>query len=400
MKSARTGRAFGFALAFLVMSLALSGCYSPPKPKEAAEALKTAQKLEKSGNLQGAMEQYSHAAHFDSNGPTAPEAYVKWGKLALKLHHPDQAVQAFSALRTRKENVTVETMDGPVHLPDDAEDLYVNAMKAEDVVKSTRLTYRFMDALVALTGHHPDFSYFFAIVIFTVVIKVVLTPLTIKQLRSSRMMMLIQPKMKEIQDKYRDRPEELNRRMLALYKEEGVNPFGCGSTMVLQMIIIFSLYRVILDYQYQFTKGHFLWVGSSLSHLYPHIFGANLARPDWPLLVIYSISMMVQQKLTMVPSVDSSQAQQQQMMTFMMPLMMLFVLRLYPSAFALYWLLYNVMSTVQQLHINKQLDEEMAQRKKERGTDDEGGAPAPLPAKNPINRGPSSNARRRATRRR
>jgi YidC/Oxa1 family membrane protein insertase len=399
MRVARTRRALGFALVFLLMVLALPGCFTPPKPKEAAEALKTAQQMEKSGNVQGAMEQYARAAHFDSGGPTAPEAYVKWGKLALKTHHPEQAVQAFTPLRMRNQKATVETEDGPVHLPDDAENLYFSALKAEDAVKSSHITYRFMDTLVALTGRHPDFSYFLAIFIFTAVIKVVMTPITVKQLRSSRMMMLIQPRMKEIQDKFRDRPEELNRRTLALYKEEGVNPIGCGSTMILQMVIMFSLYRVILDYQYQFTKGHFLWVGSGLSQMFPHIFAASLARPDWPLLIIYSISMMVQQKLTMVPSVDPAQAQQQQMMMYMMPLMLLFVLRTFPSAFALYWLLFNVMSTVQQLHINKQLDEEMAQRKKERGPEDEGEAAPRTPPVRPTKKGPSVSAKRASRRR-
>ncbi len=369
----RAGRAIGFALAFIVLVFAVSGC-APPKPKEAADALATAQRLEKEGRLSEAEKRYAEAAQLDRGGPTSPLALAKWGELALKTDHPDQAVQAYTQLRTHKTPTQVKTGAGILRIPDDVEPLYDEAMRRQDKMKSTRLTYRVMDTLVAATGRNPVFSYWIAIFIFTTVLKAVLTPLTIGQLRSSRKMMLIQPRLKEIQDRYRDKPEELNRRMMALYKEEGVNPLGCGSGMVVQMVILFALYRVILDYQYQFHQGHFLWIGSSLSTAFPHWFpglektlggpflGTSLAKPDIPLLLIYAVSMFVQSRLTMVPTIDPQQAQQQKMMATMMPIMLLVVLRTFPSAFALYWLLFNVLSTVQQLHINKQLDAEMGAR--------------------------------------
>jgi YidC/Oxa1 family membrane protein insertase len=392
----KTGRAIGIALAILTLALASSGC-RPPDPAGAALALKDARAQEKAGKLEAALAGYSRAAQLDSNGSTAPEAYVKTGELALKLNKPDQAVNAYTTLQRSSLKGDIKTDEGVVHLPDDVDKLHDQAMAAADKAKSRNLSYRVMDFLVRLTGKNPAYSYWIAIFLFTGILKLILTPLTASQLRSSRKMMLIQPKLKEIQDRYRDRPDELNRRMMALYKEEGVNPLGCGSGMVFQMVIIFALYRLILDYQYQFTHGYFLWIGSPLSAAYPHIFAPSLAKPDMPLLLVYGISMFVQSKMTMVPTMDSNQAQQQKMMAYMMPLMLLVVLRFYPSAFTLYWLLYNIMNTFQQLRINKQLDAEMGARPLTAGdAPAANGDSAPKPLSNGASKkGPKSSGKKK-----
>lgn len=381
MRVGGTGRAVGLALVCFVLAL-FAGCSRPePKPQEAALALKAAQQLEEQKRYEQAMREYARAAQLDAEGPTAPEALVNWGEMALAANQPAQAVQAYTALNqyrppdasqgpppsfldsltggAQRPPVTVETSEGAIRIPQDSQALLDKALAAQDRLNSNLLTYKVMDFLVRLTGKHPAYSYWIAILIFTIVLKVAMTPLTVGQLRSSRKMMRIQPKMKEIQDRYRDQPEEMNRRMLALYKEEGVNPLGCGSGMILQMVIMFMLYRVILDYQYQFHNAQFLWIGSGLSYQMPTFLATDLAKPDRPLLVIYAISMYVQSKLTMVPTMDPQQLQQQKMMAIMMPIMLFLFLQSFPSAFALYWLLFNVVSTIQMLHIYKKLDDEM-----------------------------------------
>ncbi|MBW3625073.1 MAG: membrane protein insertase YidC [Armatimonadetes bacterium] len=378
-------RAVGLALAVLVMALLASGCApQPPKPEEAAKALKAAQQFESQKRYEDAMRSYAQAAQLDPKGTTAPEALVKWGQMALQLEQPQQAIQAYTQLNAyrppgasqppprnfldqffgspERPPATVETSLGSIRIPDESKALLERAHIAQDRINSGLWTYKIMDFLVRLTGKQPAYSYWVAILIFTLVLKVALTPLTVSQLRSSRKMMLIQPKMKEIQDRYRDQPDEMNRRVMALYKEEGVNPLGCGGGMILQMAIMFMLYRVILDYQYQFHNAQFLWIGSAFATQIPHLLATNLAQPDKPLLVIYAISMYVQSKLTMMPTMDPQQQQQQKMMALMMPFMLFIFLQAFPSAFALYWLLFNVVSTVQTLHINRQLDTEMGVR--------------------------------------
>ena len=392
MQVSHVRRFASLAVLSVTLALGVAGCGPTAQPEEAAQALQTAQTLEQKGDDKAALAAYQKAAQLDARGKNAPLAYLKWGELAMETGQPDIAVTAYETLANYPTPVTVTTPGGSVvAVPKEAQPLLDRAVEELHRLRTSQpitganiwtvLPYKAMDFLVVMTGKHSAFSYWLAILIFTGALKLLLTPLTVNQLRSSRKMMLIQPRLKEIQDKFRDKPEELNRRMIALYKEEGVNPLGCGSGMLLQMAIMFMLYRVILDYKFQFAKGHFLWVGSGLSEQFPSIIGANLAKPDMPLLIIYAISMVVQSRLTMVPTLDPQQAQQQKMMMYMMPLMLLVVLQTFPSAFTLYWLLFNVLSTIQQLHINKQLDVEMAARRTDEGG---GGSPVIIDAA-PVN---------------
>jgi hypothetical protein len=103
-------------------------------------------------------------------------------------------------------------------------------------------------------------------------------------------------------------------------------------------------------YQYQFSHGTFLWIGSGLSHMFPNILAINLGQPDWPLLLLYAGSMYVTQKMTVTPSMDPQQAETQKMMTIMTPFMTTYFFYTYhlPSAFILYYLIFNILSTAQQ----------------------------------------------------
>ena len=119
---------------------------------------------------------------------------------------------------------------------------------------------------------------------------------------------------------------------------------------------------MIVRYQYQFTHGQFLWVGSSLSHQFPAFLGVNLGQPDIPILLLYALSMYVQQKMMVSP--DPQQAEQQRMMAVLTPFMSTYFFLQYhlPSAFVLYYLVFNILSTVQQRYYMKQ-----------RATDTDGG---------------------------
>lgn len=215
-----------------------------------------------------------------------------------------------------------------------------------------KYAYAVMDFLVNLTGRNPKYSYFLALLIITVLFKVVTLPLAHAQFKSMKEMQKVQPLLKELQAKYKDDQAELGQKTMALYKEHGVNPFTSCLPMLIQMPIMLTLYWIIRMYQYQFVHGQFLWIGSALSHQFPNIVAASLAFPDIPLLIIYTISMFIQQKFTVV---DPSTAEQQKTMMLMMPLLFGYMMFRYalPSAFMLYWLFFNIFGTVQQYYVLK-----------------------------------------------
>lgn len=209
--------------------------------------------------------------------------------------------------------------------------------------------YKIIDTLVALTGRNPKYSYALALLLITVVFKVVTTPLSHAQFKSMREMQKVAPLAKQIQAKYKGDQQEIGKRTMALYKEHGINPLsGCLPLLAQMPILMLLYYKVIMPYLYQFSKGEFLWIGSGLANKFPAIIAPNLSMPDIPLLVIYTVSMIVSQKLSVV---DPSQAEQQKIMAWTMPIIFAFIFKTFPSAFMLYWLAFNVIGTAQQYRI-------------------------------------------------
>jgi YidC/Oxa1 family membrane protein insertase len=215
--------------------------------------------------------------------------------------------------------------------------------------------YQLLDFFVRLTGRMPGFSYWFALVLITVLIKAILYPLTKRQFKYMADMQRIAPKMKEVQEKLKGRPaDEINRKVMALYKEEGVNPAAGCLPMFAQMAVLIPLYNMVRVYEYQFRQGYFLWIGSALSHQYPQFLATSLAVADVPLLLLYACSLVLTSRLQPVAT-DPQQAQTQKMMTYGMPIIFSFMSwkMAWPSAFTFYWLIMNVVSTWQQWRILK-----------------------------------------------
>ncbi len=203
-----------------------------------------------------------------------------------------------------------------------------------------------------------------AIIVFTLVMKIVTWPLTASQYKQSRAMQAIQPQMQELQKKYKGKdPKKLQAETMALYREAGVNPVGCLIPMLVQFPIWIALYQVI-----RLSLGDTPESLVTLSgRLYPIPFihqavplnnGLlywNLGQPDtsYVLPFIVAASMYVQQKLiTPTPTAATAQSQQQQqtaqMMTWMMPLMFGFWSLTVPAGLALYWAVSNASGIVLQ----------------------------------------------------
>jgi YidC/Oxa1 family membrane protein insertase len=204
-----------------------------------------------------------------------------------------------------------------------------------------------MDFLVNLTGRNSN-SYWLAIVMISLIVKLITWPLSVKQFRSLKETQKLQPSIKELQAKYKNDRETLGRKTMELYQEHGINPMAGCAPMVIQLPIWYLLYTTIRIYEFQFQHGTFLWIGSYLSKLYPHIFAVDLDQPDIPLLGLYMLSMYIQQRMVVPP--DPQQAEQQRMMAIWTPFMsgFIFLQGHWPSGFLLYYLVFNLLSMLQQ----------------------------------------------------
>ena len=184
-----------------------------------------------------------------------------------------------------------------------------------------------------------------------VFIKAVTFPLLLKTYKSQREMQKIQPILKEIQTKYKGDQAEIQTRTMAAYKEHGVNPFASCLPSLVQIPIFMLMFRLIQAYEIHFTSGHFLWINPAMAHtaIGQRLgISPDLAHLDMPILIMYAASMYISMKLA--PSPDPQMAAQQRQMSVMMTGMMIFwfIQTRWSSAFLLYYLVQNILSTWQQ----------------------------------------------------
>ncbi|MBO5637952.1 MAG: YidC/Oxa1 family membrane protein insertase [Acidaminococcaceae bacterium] len=194
-------------------------------------------------------------------------------------------------------------------------------------------------------------NYGLAIVLMTVIIKIILFPLTKKQIESTRAMMAIQPKMKEIQEKYKFDKVRLNQELAKLYQENHVNPLAGCLPLLIQMPILFGIYYAIRDFHYE-GPANFLWM-------------ENIANPDplYILPVLSAVTTYIQTKQTM-PKKNPGDKQQDglmgmmqgQMMTYFMPLFIGYISLSFPAGLVIYWIVMNIMQIGQQAYLNRQMD--------------------------------------------
>jgi YidC/Oxa1 family membrane protein insertase len=225
----------------------------------------------------------------------------------------------------------------------------LNAIRyARDQSNRNKITWQILNRLVLLTGRLPGFSYFFALALVVIVLKTITFPFQKKQYQYAQDMARIQPLVKEMQERMKGRPqEEINRRMMELYKENNVSLTGGCLPMLVLLFVLWPVYWMVRDYEYQFTFAKFLWIGSPISYKTWWL-GQNLAQFDVPLFVIYLLTMVASSLMQPKPA-DPQQAQQQRIMMLSTPLIFSVFMWMYQwsSAFMLYWLVLNVVSMYQ-----------------------------------------------------
>ena len=192
-----------------------------------------------------------------------------------------------------------------------------------------------------------------AIILFTVILRIVTIPFTLRQLQSTRAMQEIQPRMQEIQKKHKD-PKRRQEETMKLYRESGVNPLGCFMPMAIQMLVFIALYRALAvvvggspESVVGLSQRIYSWTYLSQSiPLEQSFLWLELGQSDstfiLPLLV--GVSTYVQTRLAATPAATPQQQQQQQMMTWMMPLVLVWITLALPSGVGVYWVVSNIFS--------------------------------------------------------
>lgn len=320
-----------------------------------------AKKLETEGRRQEAHAAYRRVADEQSRNPeVASEALYQAGKFASERYGGTADEKRFGEEAAAREDwrrlvddypgtkAYLKLTGGQRGGPRDELAALENRI---DKRNSSDWKYQVLHSLVALTGSNPAYSYAFALILLAVIVKIILLPLTKKQYAGMREMQRMQPLVKELQKKYQG--AELNQKMMGLYKEHGVNPFaGCWPTL-LQLPFLILVFNAIREYEFAFTHGKFLWIGSSLTdqgwRMIGHdVIARNLASPDIILLAIYALTNYVTMKMT--PTSDPAQQQQQNTMALVMTgfFFWMFLSYRWSSAFVLYWLALNLLSIWQQ----------------------------------------------------
>lgn len=209
-------------------------------------------------------------------------------------------------------------------------------------------------------------NYGITIILFTIVVKLCLYPLYIKQTKSMAKMSEVQPKMAAIQRKYANDRETMNIKMAELYKEEKFNPMGGCLPMLIQMPIIMGLFALlrnpmlyIKDSSMMFAVHEkFLWI-------------MDLSQPDkWILPILAGIATFIafslNQQQNEAAAANPMGGGMMKMMKYLFPIMIVWMGRSFPAGLAVYWALGQIMQIFFNMHLNsvrKKLKEEAKKKK-------------------------------------
>ena len=218
------------------------------------------------------------------------------------------------------------------------------------------------NVLVLLYEYLPGHDFGVAVIVLTILIKLLFYPLGIQAIRSQRALSELQPKIKEIQEKYKTDREKQGRAMMELYQKEKINPFSGCLPLLIQLPILIALYRVFwrgfqpeqMTYLYSFVSQPGL--------INPTFFGiVNLAQPSLFLAIFAGITQFIQTKM-LTPKTPKSKSKDktsqfsnmmQKQMLYFFPIFTVFILLKMPSAIGLYWIVTTIFSIIQQYFIIK-----------------------------------------------
>ena len=197
------------------------------------------------------------------------------------------------------------------------------------------------------------------IIVFTLLVRGATYPLVVRQVRQTQKMQNLQPRLKDLQERYKNDPQKRGQEMMKLYKEMGVNPVGCLGPLVIQMPIFIGLFWAINNVL-PFTPENLAGLSSRLYSWLPMLdsavpvnrsfLGMDLAiEPSRDrnvlglgLVVLSGITMFVQQRMIQVRSTDPTQQSTQRMMVWMFPIMFGMFSLFFPGGLVIYWVVSNL----------------------------------------------------------
>ena len=206
-----------------------------------------------------------------------------------------------------------------------------------------------IESALASIGLGPEWTWGLAIIGLTIIVRLILFPLTWKQFSSAQAMQAIQPKIKELQKKYKNDRGKLQSETMKLYQEHRVNPFASCLPLLLQLPVFICLYAAIKGvgplsapvYQpsvLALSHASFLWI--------PHL---GLPDPYFILLILYVVSQLISTELMLATQTDKSQ----RMIMRAMPIIFVFFLWRFPAGLFVYWVTTNIWTIGQQLLIRR-----------------------------------------------
>lgn len=238
---------------------------------------------------------------------------------------------------------------------------------------NTILYFPMYNILIFLAWAIPGHSIGWAIVILTIIIRLILLPASLKAAKAQARLQLLQPEMNRIKAEIKDQQAQ-GRAMMELYKKEGVSPFGSCLPLLIQLPIIFVLYRVFragLD-----TSG-FVHLYSFVPHpatINTSFFGLDLSKPElWVLPILAGVTQFVLSKMMMPSTPQPATAKKDGMpdpmqmmnkqMIYIFPLVTIFIARSLPAALAVYWVITTLFGIVQQVYVNRAIKANPVARK-------------------------------------
>ncbi len=221
-----------------------------------------------------------------------------------------------------------------------------------------------LNLLVFIYNTVPGHDLGVSIVLLTVIIKLILLPLSKQSIKAQKALQELQPKINEIKKQYADKKEEMGRAMMALYKENKVNPFSSCLPVLIQLPFLLAVFRVFRD---GFANG-------SLDLVYPFIARPeainvvslgfiDLSARNIPIAVLAGIAQYWQAKMMVTQRAavhtegskdEDMMAMMNKQMIYLMPIITVFIGLSFPGGLALYWLVTTLLTGVQQLYIFRQ----------------------------------------------
>jgi len=229
---------------------------------------------------------------------------------------------------------------------------------------NTLLYQPLFNALILLYIYLPGHDFGIAVIVLTILIKVIFYPLGNKAIKSQKALSELQPKVKEIQEKYKEDKEKQAHEMMALYKREKINPFSGFLLILVQLPVLIALYRVFwqgLNPEQMSLLYSFVLSPESIN---PSFIGLiNLAESSTILAVLAGMLQFVQVKM-IAPKTKESQGRKsdfskmmQTQMQYFLPIFTVVILFKLPAAIGLYWVTTTIFTIVQQyLFVKKKHD--------------------------------------------